>query len=326
MKRIVSLLLVSLMLLTACVITGCSGSGASLKLGLGVSVSVSASDATADKAGQGQAAVTAAAVLVDADGKIVKAFIDVADNKVGYTADGKAVANESFATKYEMGDAYNMVAYGGAVKEWYAQADAFCALIVGKTAAEVKALVAGENKGTEEVLSAGCTIMINDFAVAVEKAINNAVESAATEKDTLKLGISVAQTTADATADKAGSNKVETTLVAAAVAADGKITAAQSDCVDVTFGFDTAGKSTFDASKAVQTKKEQGTNYGMVAYGGAAKEWNEQAAAFDAAIIGKTASEIGAMADAEGKGPADLQAAGCTIAITGFVKAASKIG
>ena len=90
MKRIVSLLLVSLMLLTAIAVTGCSGSGASLKLGLGVSTAVSAADATEDKAGQGQATITAAAVLVDADGKIVKAFIDVADNKVGYTADGKA--------------------------------------------------------------------------------------------------------------------------------------------------------------------------------------------------------------------------------------------
>ena len=326
MKRIVSLLLVSLMLLTACVITGCSGSGASLKLGLGVAVSVSATDATADKAGQGQATVTAAAVLVDANGKIVRAFIDVADNKVGFTADGKAVAADSFATKYEQGKDYGMVAYGGASKEWYEQADAFCALIVGKTASEVKALVAEDYKGTEEVVNAGCTIYVSDFAIAVEKAIANAVDSKASEKDTLKLGISVAQTTADATADKDGSNKVETTLVAAAVAADGKVTAAQSDCVDVSFTFDTAGKSTFDASKAVQTKREQGTNYGMVAYGGAAKEWFEQAAAFDAAIIGKTASEIGAMADAEGKAPADLQAAGCTIAVTGFTKAGAKLG
>ena len=326
MKRIVSLLLVSLMLLTAVVITGCSGSGAALKLGLGVTVSVSAADASEDKAGQGQATVTAAAVLVDADGKIVKAFIDVADNKVGYTADGKAVANDTFATKYELGKDYGMVAYAGSAKEWYEQADAFCALIVGKTAAEVKALVAETNYGTEDVINAGCTILVSDFAVAVEKAINNAAASNASANDTLKLGISVAQTTADATEDKAGSNKVETTIVAAAVSTDGKVTAATTDSVDVTFGFDTAGKSTFDASAAVQTKRELGDNYGMKAYGGSAKEWFEQADAFDAAIVGKTASDISAMVDAEGKGPADLQAAGCTIAITGFVKAASKIG
>ena len=171
MKRILSLLLVSLMLLTAVAVTGCSGSSSALKLGLGVYTSVSATDATADKAGQGQATITAAAVLVDADGKIVKAFIDVADNKVTYTADGKAVANESFATKYELGDNYNMVAYGGAVKEWYAQADAFCALIVGKTAAEVSGIAVTEGKPSNVDLSATVTIAIGGFQALIAKAM-----------------------------------------------------------------------------------------------------------------------------------------------------------
>ena len=135
MKKLVSVLLVSLMILTAFAFTGCSKSDADLRLGLGLYTTTAVTDATEDKDGQGQAAVTAAAVLVDADGKIVRAFIDCADNKVGYTAGGKAVANDSFTTKYEAGKEYNMVAYGGAVKEWYEQADAFCALIVGKTAA-----------------------------------------------------------------------------------------------------------------------------------------------------------------------------------------------
>ena len=157
MKKFISVLLVSLMVLSILAFAGCKKEEHTLKLGLGVTTTVSATDATADKAGQGQATVTAAAVLVDGDGKIVKAFIDCADNKVGYTAEGKAVANESFKTKYEMGKDYNMVAYGGAAKEWYEQADAFCALIVGKTAEEVKALVADDAKGTDEVISAGCT-------------------------------------------------------------------------------------------------------------------------------------------------------------------------
>ena len=322
MKKLVSVLLVSLMILTAFAFTGCSKSDADLRLGLGLYTTTAVTDATEDKDGQGQAAVTAAAVLVDADGKIVRAFIDCADNKVGYTAGGKAVANDSFTTKYEAGKEYNMVAYGGAVKEWYEQADAFCALIVGKTAAEVKALVTDAGTGTDDVINAGCTIAISEFAYAVDRAIANATVTGASSADTLKLGISTAQTTADATEDKAGSNKVETTFFAAAVGADGKVTAASSDCVEVTFGFDTAGKSTFDTAKAVQSKKEQGDAYGMKAYGGAAKEWYEQAAAFDAACVGKTAAEISGFAD----GNADLQAAGCTIAVTGFAKAAAKIG
>ena len=63
----------------------------------------------------------------------------------------------------------------------------------------------------------------------------------------------------------------------------------------------------------------------MVAYGGAKKEWFEQAAAFDAACIGKIASEIAGFVGEDGKGVADIQSAGCTVYVTGFVKAASKI-
>ena len=326
MKKILSLVLVSVMLLSLFAFTGCQKEEATLKLGLGVYTSVSATDATEDKAGQGQATVTVATVLVDDEGKIVKAVIDCADNKVGYTADGKAVANDSFKTKYESGKDYNMVAYGGAAKEWFEQADAFAALIVGKTAAEVKSLVAADNKGTEEVINAGCTIYVAEFVKAVEKAMSNAVASNATANDTLKLGVSTTQSTTDATEDKAGSNKVETYVFAAAVNAEGKVTAAASDCAEVSFGFDIAGKTTFDATKEVLTKKEKGDNYGMKAYGGAAKEWYEQAAAFDASCIGKTAGEISSLMGADGKGNADVQAAGCTIYVSGFVAAASKIG
>ena len=325
MKKLIALLLVSVMVLGLFTFVGCNKEEP-LKLGLGVTTTAKASDATAEKAGQGQATTTAAAVLVDADGKIVKAFIDCADNKVDYTAEGKAVKVESFKTKYEQGKDYGMVAYGGSAKEWYEQADAFCALVAGKTVDEVKALVAADTKGTEEVLNAGCTIYVGDFAKAIENAVANAVESEATESSTLKLTAATTQTATDATAEKPGSNKVATTFFAAAVDAEGKVVAASSDCVEVSFGFDITGKSTFDATKAISSKKTQGADYGMVAYAGSAKEWFEQAAAFDAACIGKTASEINSLMASDGKGNADLVAAGCTIYVTDFVKAAAKIG
>ena len=126
-----------------------------------------------------------------------------------------------------------------------------------------------------------------------------------------------------------GSNKIETYLFAAAVNAEGKIVAASSDCVEATFEFDATGKTAFDASAQILSKKEKGDNYGMTnpAYGGTAtKEWYEQAAAFDAACLGKTASEVAGLMGADYKGTADVQAAGCTIYVSGFVKAASKIG
>jgi len=279
---------------------------ATLKFGSGVYVSQpAATDATADKEGTGKVDVTVAAVTVDAD--------------------GKAVANEEFKTKYEQGKEYNMVAYGGAKKEWFEQVDAFEAFVAGKTLKEVKALVADENKGNDDVINAGCTIMIHEFVGAIEKAYNAAADSKVTAKDTLKVTAATEQTCTDVTAEKDGSNKVSTTVFAAAVDADGKVVAAASDCVEVAFTFNNKGASTFDATKAVLSKKEQGADYGMVAYAGSAKEWFEQAAAFDAACIGKTASEIAGLQAEDGKGVADLQKAGCTIYVTGFVKAASKI-
>ena len=338
MKKVLSILICATLLLSTLLLFGCGDKGntpaetsapaaeeATLKLGFGVSTTVIASNATADKNGNGQATMTAAAVLVDNDGKIVKAVIDCADSEVAYTAEGKAVANDSFKTKYELGNDYNMKKYGNAVKEWFEQADAFCALIVGKTATEVKALVAEGNKGTQDVINAGCTIVIDEFVKAVDKAIANAVASNATAKDTLKLGASTSQSTSDATADKAGTNQVETTFFAAAVNAEGKVVAATSDCVQVKFTFDTAGASTFDATKAVSSKKELGDNYNMKKYSNAISEWYVQAAAFDAACIGKTVTEIKALMGEDNYAVGDLKAS-CTIVVDGFVKAAAKIG
>lgn len=322
-------LVMCLILAVSAMFVGCGTkqeAPATLKFGSGVYVSAPATtDATADKDGSGKLDVTVAAVTVDANGKIVTCALDTASNTVNFTKDGKAVANTEFKTKYEMGKDYNMVAYGGAKKEWYEQADAFEALVAGKTLAEVKALVGAENKGTDEVVNAGCTIMINEFVAAIEKAYNAAADSNATAESTLKVTAATEQTCTDATADKDGSNKVATTVFAAAIDKDGKIAAAASDCVELAFTFDTKGVSTLDTTKAVASKKEQGANYGMVAYGNAAKEWFEQAAAFDAACIGKTGNEIAGLMGEDGKGVADLQAAGCTIYVSGFVKAASKI-
>jgi len=323
MKKFLALALCVLMVMSV-VLVGCSGSSSTVKFGAGVYVSApTASDATADKEGSGKLDVTVAAITVDAAGKIVACELDTASNTVKYTADGKCVANSEFKTKYELGANYNMVAYGGATKEWFEQADAFEACIVGKTLDEIKALVAEGNKGTEEVVNAGCTIMINEFVGAIEKAYNAATAEVNADSS-LKVNVVTEQTCSDATEDKDGSNKITVNVFAAAVDSEGKVAAASSDCVEVSFTFNTSGAATLDTSKAVVSKKDQGANYGMVAYGGAEKEWFEQAAAFDAACVGKTTQEIAGLLGEGGKGASDLQAAGCTIDVTGFVKAATK--
>ncbi len=330
MKRVCTLVLAALMLLSAVSLAGC-GKAEELKFGMGVYAYIEkATDADGDTNGKGEVIATAAAVLVDANGKIVKCEIDTADNTVEYTSAGEAVAAGEFLTKYEKGDAYGMKAYAGAAKEWFEQVDAFEALTVGKTIDEVKALMVDGDKGNDAVISAGCTITISDFVYAVEKAVKNVEASTATADDTLKIGAVTTQSTKNATEEANGENEVATTFVAAAVNKDGKVTAQATDVVDITFTFDTKGVATVDIAAAVVTKEELGTNYNMAAYGydlngdGVVKEWFEQADAFNAACVGKTATEIAALAVDTGYGAEALQTAGCTIHVSDMVKAAVK--
>lgn len=328
MKRLLCAILTVLMILSVFTFVGCGEQKAeALKFGFGVDVDASKADsATADKDGQAKVAVTGAVVTLDSNGKIVACTLDTAEVTVAYTADGKAKAiTGELKTKYEQGDAYNMVTYGKAAKEWYAQADAFETVVVGKTVAEVKALVAEGDKGTDAVTTAGCTIMIDEFVRAIEKACANAADSNVTAQHTLKLGTYSEVTAKDATADKDGSQKIETTMYAAAVDADGKIIAAKSDCAQVTFTFDEKGAATYDLTKAIKTKREQGDAYNMVTYGKAAKEWYAQADAFDALTVGKKATELNALLASDNYGSADVKAAGCTILVNGFVRAAVKV-
>ncbi len=323
MKKLICVLLSVLMILTAITLVSC-GKEENLKFGLGVyTTSPSSTSADGDANGQGKVTTTAAALTVDKDGKVVACDLDTSDITVAFTSEGKGVANDGFKTKAEQGKDYNMVAYGGATKEWYEQANAFETLIVGKTLDEIKALVAEGNKGTEEVVNAGCTIMINEFVSAIEKAFANLADSTATAAHSVKLGVSTEQSLKDAVEDVIGYNQVETTIVAAAVDADGKMTAVASNCVQVQFSFNTAGET---MGNVKTDKREAGANYGMVAYGGAAKEWFEQADAFNATCIGKTAGDVNALMGADNYGNEDLKAAGCTILVNGFVKAAAKLG
>ena len=121
MKKSVSLILSIAMLLSIIGLVGCGEKKANdpLKFGMGIEAYVEkVSNADGDTQGQGQAVITVAAVLLDADGKIVKCAIDTADNTVNFTSDGKFVEATEFKTKYEKGDAYGMKAYANAAKEW----------------------------------------------------------------------------------------------------------------------------------------------------------------------------------------------------------------
>ena len=311
------------MIASAFVFTGCSKE--TLKLGLGVcNYYETVTNADGELNGKATVVSTAAAVLLDKDNRIVKCEIDCSSNTVEFTSDGKFVKASDFKTKYELGYDYNMKKYGSE-KEWFEQVDAFESLVKGKTIDEVKALVSTAGKGNTDVVSAGCTIAIEDFAKAIEKAVNNAVESQATEADTLKIAIATEQTGSDATADKTGYNQIEMSFVACVTeSATGTVVAITNDSVQTKIAFDTTGTTTTDKANAISTKKELGDSYGMKSPYGSEKEWYEHSAAFDATCLGKTAAEIATLEKADGYGVEALQSAGCTIAVSGMVKAAVK--
>ncbi len=331
MKKVLAAVLCAVLLASMFTLAGCGGK-AELKMGLGVySYLDNVASANGEKNGSANAVTTVAAVLIDNSGKVIKAVIDVADNKLQFTANGEYVTAGEFKTKGEAKDGYGMKAYGGSAKEWYEQTNAFCELLVGKTAQEIGTMVATDGKGNTDVVNAGCTIAVTDFVKAVQKAIENAKETKATKNDTLQLGIVSVQTGAKtAGGDVNGANEADTTIAAAAVNKDGKVNAMAIDSVAAVVKFNEKGETANQTGEEFTTKGAAGDKYGMAQYGndlngdGVVKEWYEQANIFANACLNKTASEVSALASEGGYAVADVQTAGCTINVADFVKAAVK--
>ena len=343
MKKTIALIL-TLTMLTA-LLAGCTGitvvigectcptepdryvpAEGALKTGLSVSVNIADSaSATAEAKGAAKYDITLAAVTVDDNGVIVSCVIDSVPATVEFDAKGNIITDLTAAvqTKNELGENYGMKAWGGAVAEWDQQVAAVAKYAVGKTVEQLKNgdidMTTGKAKdGTD--LSSSATIYLAGYVYAIEAAVNNAKHMGAQAGDELVLATvnSIASSTS-ATAEKAGNAQLDSDIVALTTK-DGKITSCYIDAVQAKIGFDTTGTITTDLTAAVQTKNELGENYGMKAWGGAKAEWNEQAAAFAAYVIGKTAEEVAGIAITETTKPADGTdlASSVTISIGGF--------
>ncbi|MBR2454111.1 MAG: hypothetical protein IKB35_03815 [Clostridia bacterium] len=102
---------------------------------------------------------------VMADGKVVAAILDTAEPElVGVTADGSDSLSYA-GSKRAQGDAYDSYSPMPAGR-WYAQADAYAASAIGKSAANIATLAA------EGV--AGCTIYAGDYKAGLEAAVKAA--------------------------------------------------------------------------------------------------------------------------------------------------------
>ena len=282
--------------------------------------------ATAEAEGLAQLYTTAAALTMKGQ-TITSCFFDAVQAKVNFDTTGTVTTDLTapVQTKNELGENYGMVAWGGAIAEWDAQAAAFASYITCKTPAEVAGIAVNEKTApTDADLTASVTIKIGGFQDLIAKAAGSATEAGA-----LKTGLAVVAGIGDsksATADEAGEGKYDVTMVAVLVDDNGVIQDCVIDGVAASVQFDAAGALVTDTSVAPQTKNELGENYGMVAWGGAIAEWDQQAAALASFAVGKTVEELKSGAiDETGKAPAGTDlATQATIYLGGYVSAIEK--
>ena len=292
MKRIVALFMILTLALS--LLVSCGGKNKEKDYTLAIGVSVAISDAEVSN--------TVAAIVTDADGKIVLCRID-AINVEPTMKDGKVDETVTYASKAELKDNYNMVKYGKAISEWYVQAKAFENYVVGKTQSEVSAIALnGGGKPTDAELSASCTIAVSDFIEAIDKAFESAHKVSFKTAADLTAGVAVS---ADVSQTEA--NVSYKANFAATVFADGKIVAAIIDENEATatVANGAVGEVSYD-----MTKLEKGDAYNMVKYGGAIAEWYVQAQTYANTAVGKNASELASLAT-EG-------VAGCTMGVEDY--------
>lgn len=290
-----------------------------VKTGLAIVPVVKATDA-GEADGKVEFDVTLVAVTVDDKGVITDCVIDSLGTSVAFTNAGtiNPETNKAPATKNELGEAYGMKAYAGSKYEWNEQAAALADYAVGKTVAELKNGAVDETGHAADAdLASVATIYIGSYVGAIEVAVNNARHLGAQAGDELRLATTAKVSFTDATADAAGLIQLDCDAVALTMNG-GVITSCALDSLQAKVNVDATG-AVKDLNAAPQTKNQLGENYGMVAWGGAKYEWNEQAANFAAYVTGKTPAEVAGIAVNEATYPTDADlTSGVTIAIGGF--------
>ncbi|NLB20330.1 MAG: hypothetical protein GX829_05800 [Clostridium sp.] len=270
--------------------------GGIAKMGLGIITSVASSKELAEGKALGQVDTTIAVVGLDADGKIASITIDTAQQKVDFDGDMKVTSDITAEgkTKFELEDDYGMRNASPIKREWFEQITDLENWMMGKTIDEVTGMKLEEAVPQEEDLMSTVTMKVSGYIAAVEKAVKNAIDVEGAVKVGAGEVISLAKSK-DMDGDKGAAAQVDTTIVATALDADGKVVATKIDVAQTIVGFDVDGKITNDVTVDAKSKKERGDDYGMKAISEIGKEWYEQAEALEAWMVGKTPDEITGM-------------------------------
>lgn len=326
MKNETALLIALALLISSIVslpLTVQADTGAEMALGLGLVTDVTGStSATETDNGRAKVDTTAVAVLLNGE-EIVDVKIDVVQPYTFFDTAGMIVETQDFLTKRELGDAYGMRAASSIDKEWHDQAAALEAFWIGKTVSEALAMEVDEEiRPAEEDLTASVTIHVDTYLEALEKAAASTVPASG---EKVGLGIMAHnKRSAHATDDAEGLSQAYLHIAAVAVSADDLITAAIVDGLQANINIDAAGQITSDIEAEVKSKNELGDDYNMRVASEIDAEWYEQAAAFAAYLVDKTATEIEALSVENGKATDQDLVASVTITVTDMQSAALK--
>ena len=300
-----------------------------VKTGLSVITNLSGEAASAEANGVVTTDISLVAVTVNDNGVIESCAIDAVQGKVAFDSKGQLAAEAGeILSKNELGDNYGMRNFSEIGKEWNEQAAYIADYAEGKTVEELKTNAIDEAGMVKDAdLASGATIYMGSFIWAIEDAVNNAKHCGAQSGDQLVLtSISSSNGSAAATAEAEGSASVTSNIIA--MTTNGEvITSCIIDAVQSKAGFAADGTLVGEVAGSVLSKAQLGEDYGLKAYSGVGKEWDEQTLAFCEYVTGKTVEEATSIALTETTAPADADlAASVSIAVGDFVNLVKKAG
>ena len=300
-----------------------------VKTGLSVIANLSGEAASAEANGVVTTDISLVAVTVNDNGVIESCAIDAVQGKVAFDSKGQLAAEAGeILSKNELGDNYGMRNFSEIGKEWNEQAAYIADYAEGKTVEELKTNAIDEAGMVKDAdLASGATIYMGTFIWAIEDAVNNAKHCGAQSGDQLVLtSISSSNGSAAATAEAEGSASVTSNIIAMTTNGD-VITSCIIDAVQSKAGFAADGTLVGEVAGSVLSKAQLGEDYGLKAYSGVGKEWDEQTLAFCEYVTGKTVEEATSIALTETTAPADADlAASVSIAVGDFVNLVKKAG
>jgi predicted small lipoprotein YifL len=150
---------------------------------------------------------------------------------------------------------------------------------------------------------------------------------AETTDNTVKTGLGIVSSIAKSAepGEKDGLAEVDSMIAAVTVDKDGKIVKCVIDAAQTKINFSKEGKILTDVKSEFKTKQELKTEYGMLKNSKIGKEWNEQADAFAAYVVGKTVEEVkGIAVSAEGTAADTELSSSVTVHIGDFIAAVEK--